>query len=53
MDEVARLENTLANSEKSSTCDFRRILRIPSYDFYLQCEKRAYMLLSWHANGIY
>ena len=52
MDEVSRLENSLADSEKNRTLYFGRLLRTPRYDFYFQCEKRGCMLLSWRTNGI-
>lgn len=53
MDEVAHLENSLADSEKNCKCGSRTIPRTPDPEIYSQCEKRECMLLSWHANGIH
>jgi septal ring factor EnvC (AmiA/AmiB activator) len=52
MEEVARLENSLADSEKNRTFLSYSDPEAHSPDSHFQSEKRACMLLNWHANAI-
>ena len=52
MDEVSRLENSLADSEKNRKSDPTTIHESRGFDSRFQSERRACMPPSWHANGI-